>query len=113
MVHDTMWRKLLDVLPHGYNMAEEDFRRRHRLMLWVLGVHVPALVALGLTLGYAPRTLVYVAITPVVAVTLGYMVRRHRRTAPRSTHPDPPSPGVHDHAARSGLTVTEVRTCRP
>ena len=81
MVHDTMWRKLLNVLPHGYNMAEEDFRRRHRLMLWVLGVHVPALVALGLVLDYAPRTLVYVVITPVAAVTLGYTLRRHRRTA--------------------------------
>ena len=81
MVHDTMWRKLLNVLPHGYNMAEEDWQRRHRLMLWVLGVHVPALVAFGLVLGYPPRTLVYVVITPVAAVTLGYMLRRHRRTA--------------------------------
>ncbi len=81
MVHDTMWRKLLNALPHGYNMAEEDWQRRHRLMLWVLGVHVPALVALGLVLGYSPRTLVYVAITPVAAVMLGYMLRRHRRTA--------------------------------
>ena len=60
MVHDTMWRKLLNALPHAYNMAEEDWQRRHRLLLWVLGVHVPALVALGLALGYAPRTLVFV-----------------------------------------------------
>jgi len=81
MVHDTMWRKLLNVLPHGYNMAEEDWQRRHRLMLWVLGLHVPALVALGLVLDYAPRTLVYVVITPVAAVMLAYMLRRQRRTA--------------------------------
>ena len=41
-----MWRKLLDALPHGHYLAEEDWRRRHRLMLWILGLHVPA--ALGL-----------------------------------------------------------------
>ncbi len=81
MVHDTMWRKLLDALPHGYNMAEEDWQRRHRLMLWVLGAHVPALVALGLALGYAPRTAVFVAIAPLAAVTLGYLLRHHRRTS--------------------------------
>ncbi len=81
MVHHTMWRKLLNALPHGLNMPEEDWRRRHRLMLWVLGVHVPALVALGLALGYAPRTVVFVVISPLVAVTLGYVLRHHRRTS--------------------------------
>ena len=81
MVHDTMWRKLLDALPHAYNMAEEDWQRRHRLMLWVLGVHVPALVSLGLVLGYAPRTMVFIAIAPLAALAVGYLLRRHRRAA--------------------------------
>ena len=39
MVHHTMWRKLLDALPHGHYLAEEDWQRRHRLMLWILGLH--------------------------------------------------------------------------
>ena len=81
MVHDTMCRKLLDALPHGYNLAEEDWQRRHRLMLWLLGAHIPALAVFGLALGHTPRTMVLVSITPLVAVTLGYLLRNHRRTA--------------------------------
>ena len=76
-----MWRKLLDALPHGHYLAEEDWRRRHRLMLWILGLHVPALIALGLVLGYTPRTVVLVTIAPLVLVTLGHLLRHHRRPA--------------------------------
>src|SRR5690242_2629875 len=81
MVHHTMWRKLLDALPHGHYLAEEDWQRRHRLMLWILGLHVPALVALGVVLGYTPRTLTLVAIAPLALVGLGHLLRHHRRPA--------------------------------
>jgi signal transduction histidine kinase len=81
MVHDTMWRKFLDALPHGQSLTEDDWRRRHRIMLWVLGLHVPALGIFGLALGYDPRTLVLVLITPVVAGGVGHLLTRHRRTA--------------------------------
>ena len=81
MVHHTMWRKLLDALPHGHYLAEEDWQRRHRLMLWILGLHVPALVAFGLALGYTPRTLILVAIAPLALVALGHLLRHHRRPA--------------------------------
>ena len=76
-----MWRKLLDALPHGHYLAEEDWRRRHRLMLWILGLHVPALIVLGLLLGYPPRTVVLATIAPLVLVTLGHLLRHHRRPA--------------------------------
>src|SRR5690349_9420509 len=81
MVHHPMWRKLLDGLPHGHYLAQEDWQRRHRLMLWILGLHVPGLVALGLALGYTPRTLMLVVIPPLALVGLGYLVRHHRRPA--------------------------------
>src|SRR6185312_14164069 len=81
MVPRTMWRKLLDALPHGHYLAEEDWQRRHRLMLWILGLHVPALVALGVVLGYTPRTLTLVAIAPLALVGLGHLLRHHRRPA--------------------------------
>lgn len=81
MVHDTMWRKLLDALPHGLNLTEEDWQRRHRMMLWLLGLHVPAFAVFGLALGYSPRMLALVLITPTVADALGYVLRRRRRTA--------------------------------
>src|SRR3954470_15937993 len=79
MVHHTMWRKLLYALPHGHYLAEEDWQRRHRLMLWILGLHVPGLVALGLVLGYTPRTLTLVVIPPLALVGLGHLLRHHRR----------------------------------
>ncbi len=81
MVHDTMWRKFLDAVPRGYNLAEEDWQRRHRIMLWVLGLHVPALGIFGLAFGYTPQTMALVLIPPVAAETLGYLLRRHRRAA--------------------------------
>ncbi len=81
MVHDTMWRKLLDALPHAYLQADEVWQRRHRLLLWVLAAHVPVWVAFGLALGYSPRTMILVSITPLAAVTLGYLLRGHRRVA--------------------------------
>jgi hypothetical protein len=79
MVHDTMWRKFLDALPHAQSLTEEDWQRRHRIMLWVLGLHVPALGVFGLALGYTPETMVLVLILPVVAVALGHLLSRHRR----------------------------------
>ncbi|MDT7554116.1 MAG: hypothetical protein QOI16_2652, partial [Pseudonocardiales bacterium] len=81
MVHDTMWRKFLDALPHAQSLTEEDWQRRHRIMLWVLGLHVPALGVFGLALGYTPETMVLVLILPVVAVALGHLLSRHRRTS--------------------------------
>ena len=79
MVHHTMWRKLLDALPHGHYLAEEDWQRRHRLMLWILGLHAPGLLALGLALGYTPRMLTLVVIPPLALVGLGHLLRHHRR----------------------------------
>src|SRR4249920_3435902 len=81
MVHDTMWRKLLDALPHAYLQADEVWQRRHRLLLWVLGAHVPVWVAFGLLLGYSPHTMILVSIPPLAAVTLGYLLQGHRRVA--------------------------------
>ncbi len=81
MVHDTMWRKFRDVLPQGQSLTEDDWQRRHRIMLWVLGLHVPALGIFGLTLGYDPRTLMLVLIAPVAADALDYLLSDHRRTA--------------------------------
>ena len=81
MVHDTMWRKLLNTLPRGYNLTEEDWQRRHQINLWLLGLHVPALAVFGLALGDDPRTMALVLITPVAAATLGYRLRRYRRTS--------------------------------
>jgi signal transduction histidine kinase len=80
-VRHTMWKTLLDVLPRGNALTEEDWQRRHRLLLWVLAAHVPALAALAAWLHRpAVPTAIALAIT-VACVVLGHLARAHRRTA--------------------------------
>ena len=45
------------------------------------GCTFPGLVALGLALGYTPRTLTLVMIPPLALVGLGHLLRHHRRPA--------------------------------
>jgi signal transduction histidine kinase len=80
-VRYTMWKSLLDVLPRGNALTDADWQRRHRLLLWVLAAHVPALAALAVWLHRpALPTVVALAIT-VVCLVLGQLSRSHRRTA--------------------------------
>jgi signal transduction histidine kinase len=81
MVRDTMWRKLLGALPRGYDLEEADWQRRHRMLLWVLAVHIPGLAAFGLFLGHSPLTVASVLVAPAACVGMGIALRRHRRTA--------------------------------
>lgn len=81
MVPITMWKWLLDVLPHGYALDEKDWQRRHRLLLWLLGLHVPALAVLGLALGHSPATMGILLVGPLACVLLGHALRHHRRTS--------------------------------
>ena len=76
-----MWNSLLDVLPHGYSLDEDEWQRRHRLLLWLLGLHVPALVILGLVLGHSPTLMLLLVVTPLLCVLIGQWLRLHRRTA--------------------------------
>ena len=76
-----MWRRLLDALPRGYTLDEHEWQRRHRLLLWVLGIHVPGIAVLGLLLGKPTVTVATVLAVPTVAVGLGYLLRAYRRTA--------------------------------
>ena len=46
-----------------------------------MGLHVPALIALGLVLGYTPRTLTLAIIVPLALTTLGHVLRHYRRPA--------------------------------
>ena len=46
------FRTALDYLPRGNTLDDETFRRRHLLMCWILGLHLPALFAFGVWQGY-------------------------------------------------------------
>ncbi|MEJ3652926.1 ATP-binding protein [Actinomycetes bacterium KLBMP 9759] len=76
-----MWRKLLDTLPRGYTLDEPDWQRRHRLLLWLLAIHLPALAVFAAALGHAPLTIASALVIPAACVRVGWQLRRHRRTA--------------------------------
>jgi signal transduction histidine kinase len=76
-----MWQALLDRLPRGYTLEEEDWQRRHRLLLWVLALHVPGLAVFGLVLGTDLPILAGALAGPLLAVIGGRLLGRHRRSA--------------------------------
>ncbi|WP_219416069.1 sensor histidine kinase [Pseudonocardia nigra] len=70
--------RLLEYLPRGNTLDEKAFRRRHRLLQWVLLLHVPALLVLGLALGNSPVFVGCTLIAPVVGLVLGQVVTQRR-----------------------------------
>jgi signal transduction histidine kinase len=74
------FRTMLDYLPRGNTLDDETFRRRHLLLCWVLGLHVPALFAFGLWQGYDIRHMV-LEVTPPTAALVFARLARNRRVA--------------------------------
>jgi signal transduction histidine kinase len=70
--------RLLAYLPRGNTLDDKSWRRRHRLLQWVLLIHVPAMAVLGLVLGNSPLIVGYTLIGPVVFLALGYVLRTRR-----------------------------------
>jgi methyl-accepting chemotaxis protein len=58
---------LLAWLPTGADLTDAEFRRRHRLILAVLWLHLPLLLTMGVLLG-RPIDQVLVAVTPLVVL---------------------------------------------
>jgi hypothetical protein len=76
-----MWKAFLDLLPRGYGLPEQDWQRRHRLVLWVLSAHVPGLAVLAAALGRGLTEVLLAPAAPLVCLVLGILLRRHRRGA--------------------------------
>ncbi len=70
--------RLLDYLPRGNLLDDTAWRKRHRLLLWVLGLHVPALFVFALWLAHSPRTTFYGLIPLVSCLVLGAWVPNRR-----------------------------------
>jgi signal transduction histidine kinase len=81
MVQSTMLQALLDRLPRGYTLEEEDWQRRHRLLLIVLALHVPGLAIFDLVLDGGLLALAGAISVPLLCLGLGWLLRGHRRTA--------------------------------
>ncbi len=76
-----MWKAFLDTLPRGYALEEHDWRRRHRVPLRLLALHVPALALVGGLFGRSILALVTAVVVPIVCALLGHLLRHHRRAA--------------------------------
>jgi signal transduction histidine kinase len=79
MVRHTMWKSLVDILPRGNTLAEADWQRRHRLLQWVLLVHVPVLAVIGLVLHNPVLPLTIALTIPVLCAIAGRLLRHRRR----------------------------------
>jgi signal transduction histidine kinase len=70
--------RLLAYLPRGNMLDDKAWQRRHRLLQWVLLLHVPGLALFGLWLGNRPAIVGYALIAPVVALVGGYVIKQRR-----------------------------------
>ncbi|WP_214368567.1 ATP-binding protein [Pseudonocardia sp. H11422] len=77
----TMWKALFDYLPRGNTLDDKDWQLRHRLLEWLLALHIPALAIFGLILRN-PLGVVLLAVLPVAAfLVLGHVLGLRRRLA--------------------------------
>jgi signal transduction histidine kinase len=74
-------RTIFDYLPRGNTLDDETFRRRHLLLCWVLGLHIPALFAFGLWQGYDVRHMVLEVTPPTAALAFARLARNRRLAA--------------------------------
>ncbi len=74
-------RTVLDYLPRGNTLDDESFRRRHLLMCWVLGLHLPALFAFGVWQGYGVRHSALEIAIPTACLAFARLARNRRLAA--------------------------------
>ncbi len=73
-----MGPRLLAYLPRGNTLDDKSWQRRHRLLEWVLLLHLPGMLVLGLALGNPVTVVGYALIAPVAGLVLGHLVGRRR-----------------------------------
>jgi signal transduction histidine kinase len=72
--------RLAEYLPRGNTLDPRAWRRRHRLLQWVLLLHVPGLIGLGLLLEHPVGVVGEAVALPVSCLVVGHLVT-HRRWA--------------------------------
>jgi signal transduction histidine kinase len=70
-----------DYLPRGNTLDNETFRRRHLLLCWVLGLHVPALFAFGLWQGFSVQHSAIEVAVPLACLAFARLARNRRVAA--------------------------------
>jgi signal transduction histidine kinase len=74
-------RTILEYLPRGNTLDDETFRRRHLLLCWVLGLHIPPLFAFGLWQGYDVGHMLLEVTPPTAALVFARLARNRRLAA--------------------------------
>ncbi|HET6835087.1 MAG TPA: ATP-binding protein [Acidimicrobiales bacterium] len=75
------FRTMMDYLPRGNTLDDETFRRRHLLMCWILGLHLPALFAFGVWRGYGVSHSALEIAPPAACLVLARLARNRRLAA--------------------------------
>ncbi|GAA5112374.1 ATP-binding protein [Pseudonocardia adelaidensis] len=70
--------RLLAYLPRGNTLDDKQWKRRHTLLQWVLLIHIPSMLVLGLALRVPPLEIGYTLIAPVAFLVLGHVLRTRR-----------------------------------
>jgi signal transduction histidine kinase len=72
------WRTLRDYLPRGNTLDEATFQRRHLILCWLLGLHVPVLWVMGVWRGYGVAHVTAEMSVPLAAVACARLARNRR-----------------------------------
>ncbi len=73
----TLWSHI----PRGSTLDAAEWQRRHRVLQWILALHVPALFLMSLLLGRGLTFTTYLLLPTVVLLLGSQSVARWRRTA--------------------------------
>jgi signal transduction histidine kinase len=70
--------RVLDYLPHGDLVDDEQWARRHRFLVSVLASLCPALAIFGFAVGNGPALTLLIALVPALTALGGWLARDHR-----------------------------------
>src|SRR5262245_43339206 len=73
-----VYRIVRDYLPRGNTLDEETFQRRHLILCWVLGLHVPVLWVMGVWRGYGVAHVTMEVTLPLACVAFARMAKPRR-----------------------------------
>jgi signal transduction histidine kinase len=73
-----MAQTIFDYLPRGNMLEDGAWRRRHRILLRVLALHIPLILVFALIIRAEPGKLVQCLVGPVLCLVGGYLVRSRR-----------------------------------
>jgi signal transduction histidine kinase len=69
---------LLSFLPRGNTLDDAEWQRRHRLLKWLLGLHLAGLALLALVLGRDMQNVLLTLAAPAICLAFGHLLPQRR-----------------------------------